>query len=244
MLESKKIYVLDKRVELLQPGDGFRTSMDAVMLAAACPAKGGDCVLDMGCGVGTAAFCLLERVKESTVTCVDIQQEVIDIASENAKINGREAQCSFICSDIRDFNVESPDQRFNHIICNPPYMEAGAHLSSPLNGLAIARGHKDMELVDWVKSALRLLKSGGSLTMIHRADVTDRIILAMGKSFGSVEIIPLWPKKDRPAKRVIIRAVKDRKSPASIHSGIIMHKENGDYTDAAESILRDGKYLK
>jgi tRNA1Val (adenine37-N6)-methyltransferase len=61
MSEPVEIFVLDKKVRLLQPAGGFRTSLDSVMLAAACPTGPGSRVLDMGCGVGGAAFFLFFR---------------------------------------------------------------------------------------------------------------------------------------------------------------------------------------
>ena len=95
------------------------------------------------------------------------------------------------------------------------------------------------DLKDWIDCAFRSLSGQGSLTIIHRADQIDDIIKAMGKRFGAIEIIPLWPKAGKEAKRVIVRAYKHRQSPARIHPGITLHQENGDYTEAAENILRN-----
>lgn len=251
--DSEEIYVLGKKVRLLQPAnEGFRTSLDSVMLAAACPVTGSAAaegkaqrVLDMGCGVGGAAFCLLHRVPDCHVTGVDIEPAYIACAQKNVALNGREGHCEFVQADITAFNVENPAARFHHIICNPPYLEAGAHVPSPDRVKAGARGNLAQELTirEWVASALRLLKSGGSLTMIHRADAVDRIIRAMGGSFGAVEIIPLWPRQGVEAKRVIVRAVKDRKTPARLHAGLVLHDMDGSYTPQAEKILREGAAL-
>ncbi len=259
---SEEIYVLDKKVRLLQPAAGFRTSLDSVMLAAACPVKDGQSVLDMGCGVGGAAFCVRERVSGVHVTGVDVQADYVALAQRNIALNNAEGQAAFVCADIRDFK---PEKRFDHVICNPPYMEAGHHTPSPEERKAIANGHLDschsehreesqeagqdpspmlrMTLQVWLDSGFHLLKSGGSLTMIHRADMTDKIVQGLGRRFGAVEIIPLWPRAGQVAKRVIIRAIKDRKSPATLHSGLILHEENGDYTAAAEAVLRGGTAL-
>ena len=84
MTEPVEIRVLDKKVRLLQPAGGLRTSLDSVMLAAACQAGPGERILDMGCGVGGAAFCLLYRVKDCFITGIDNQQECIDLANKNA----------------------------------------------------------------------------------------------------------------------------------------------------------------
>lgn len=241
----EEISVLDKRVRLRQPPDGFRTSLDSVMLAAACPVKPGQRVLDMGCGVGGAMFCVLERVQDCHVTGIDIQADYVALAQDNAILNDAEDKVRFIIEDIRAYDVGDPKERFDHMICNPPFLEAGQHLRAPDAGKATARGHEtnDISIKDWVDAGFRNLKPGGSITFIHRADAVDRIIYRMGKRFGAIEIIPLWPKQGKPAKRVIIRALKDRKTPATIHPGIVLHDEEGAYTAEAEAILREVKYI-
>lgn len=233
--DQSEIYVLDKRIKLKQPEKGFRTSIDGVLLAAACPVKSRQTVLDMGCGVGTVIFCIAERVSSAVFTGVDINAAYIKLAEQNADLNKKDAV--FIASDIRDF---SPEDCFDHVVCNPPFLEAGQHVSSPDGDVATARGHQqnDLSLQDWIDAGYRNLKQGGSLSMIHRADMTDRIIHAMGTRFGAIEIIPLWPRKGVSAKRIIVRATKDRKSPAAIHPGLVLHEADGAYTAAAEDILR------
>jgi tRNA1(Val) A37 N6-methylase TrmN6 len=241
---TPEIYVLDRRVRLLQPEEGFRTSLDSVMLAAACPAREGERVLDMGCGVGGAGFCLLARVPGCHVTGVELQADHVALAERNIALNGAEGRAAFACADIRDFMPDCPPEaRFDHIICNPPYLDAGAHTPSPQAKLATARGHAgaEMGVKDWVDAGFRLLESGGSLTLIHRADQADRIIQALGRRFGALALIPLWPHAEEAAKRVIIRAVKDRRSPATLHPGIVLHGADGAYTPEAEAILRDGR---
>ena len=263
MTNPEKIHVLNERVPLLQPAEGFRTSLDSVMLAAACPAGKGESILDLGCGVGGASFCTLHRVPETTLTGIDIQEDHIALAMQNAAMNDMSARTEFIGIDVRDFDtMPSPRKRgslesgekdpclrrentvmFDHVICNPPYLEAGAHTPSPSapRALAIGHGEDDIELKDWIDAGFRNLKSKGSFTIIHRADQTDEIIRAMGRRFGAIEIIPLWPRQGIEAKRAIIRAIKDRRSPAKIHPGIILHQDNGDYTSEAEKILRQAR---
>lgn len=243
MDEAVEIHVLDKKVRLMQPTDGFRTSLDSVMLAAACPAQGGERVLDMGCGVGGASFCLLHRVSGSHLTGIDIQSQCIELANKNKALNNHMERCEFICGDVCGYNVENAAARFDHVICNPPYLEAGTHTQSPHEGKAVALGHENASLKDWLDAGFRNLKSGGTFTIIHRADMVDKIIQGLGKRFGAVEIIPLWPRQGEAAKRVIIRAIKDRKTPATLHAGLVLHEADGRYTAETEAILREGKPL-
>ncbi len=236
---NEPIHVLNRRVALYQPAQGFRTSLDSVMLAAACPAKAGQSVLDLGCGVGSAGLCLASRVPGIHLTGVEIQADHVALAEKNAALNGVPA--AFTCADIRHY--KGPLQ--NHVICNPPFSEAGKHLPSPSSAKAMARGHieADCSLKDWIDAGFRNLKNGGSLTLIHMAAETHTIVQALGKRFGAVEIIPLWPRAGVPAKRVILRAIKNRKTQAVIHPGLVLHEADGAYTAAADRILRDGGAL-
>jgi tRNA1(Val) A37 N6-methylase TrmN6 len=234
----EEIHVLNRKVKLHQPAKGgFRTSLDSVMLAAACPARDGDRVLDAGCGVGGASFCLLWRAPGVRLTGVEWQDSYIELALKNNVLNGRDAE--FVLSDIRAYQ---PETAFDHVMINPPYLEAGRHTPSPDEVRAQALGHQlhDLTLEDWIKAAHRLLRSGGTLTLIYPAHGTDRIILALGRKFGAIEIIPLWPKAGQEAKRIIIRAIKDRQTPARLLAGLTLHEDNGDYTAKAEKVLRDG----
>jgi len=237
--QDEPIHVLNRRVQLYQPAEGFRTSLDSVMLAAACPAKAGQSVLDLGCGVGSAGLCVAARVPGIVLSGIDIQADHVALADENAALNGVAA--SFLCADIRDYAGAAQD----HVIANPPFSEAGKHTPSPSSAKAVARGHmdEDLNLKDWIDAGFRNLKNGGTLTVIHIAGETHTIIQALGKRFGAVEIIPLWPRAGVAAKRVILSAIKNRKSQTVIHPGLVLHEADGAYTAAAERVLRDGESL-
>ena len=241
MSTSNDITVLDGQVRLLQAPEGFRTSIDAVLLAAACPAKDGQSILDLGCGVGSAGLCALHRLPQSALHGIDIQPSHVDLARENAALNEMKSRATFTQEDVRAFN----DGVFDHVICNPPFEDAGAHTPSPSAARATAMGHleSDLSLKDWIDCAWRNIRGRGSLTMIHKASALDDIILALGKSFGDTQIIPLYPKTGKPANRVIVRSYKHKKTPCTLHSGLILHDDNGDYTDAAEAILRGGNAI-
>lgn len=236
---APEIHVLDHKVRLLQAESGFRTSLDSVLLAAACPAEKGARVLDLGAGVGGASFCLLWRVAESHVTGLEIQPSHVDLAIKNIALNKVEGRARFIEADIRGWRGED---RFDHVICNPPYLDTGTYTPSASEERAKALGHDDktISVQDWIDTAFHNLKPGGSLTMIHRADYSAKIIQSLGRKFGAIEIIPLYPKTGREAVRLIVRASKDRRTPAKILPAITLHDETGAYTQPADAILRGG----
>jgi tRNA1(Val) A37 N6-methylase TrmN6 len=273
--KPQEIHVLNKRVRLLQPADGFRTSIDAILLAAACPAEAGQRILDLGCGVGTAGICLLWRVQGAQLNGIDIQAAHIELAQQNAALNGCADRAVFMAGDVAQ-RAQHQDGRkpvFDHVICNPPFLEDGTYLKAEHPERAIALGHQSHSnsikgphpfplpegegdrpppasgrrsgegLQTWIDASYYQLKDGGVLTMIHRADHTDKIIQAFGRRFGATEIFPLWPHAGEAAKRVIIRTRKGRKTGAILYPGLVLHEADGSYTAAAEAVLRGGNAL-
>ena len=84
--EITKDLFLNGNLVIYQPIKGYRAATDPVLLAAACPAKEGQHILELGCGVGTASFCLYHRVKVY-LTGIEIQKGYGDLAIKNGLAN-------------------------------------------------------------------------------------------------------------------------------------------------------------
>ena len=232
--------ILRGKLKLLQPKVGFHAAIDTVFLAAAVPVKDRQHVLDVGCGVGSAGLSVALRNKTIQLTGIDIQQELIDLALQNAALNDMSDRCRFFQGTVlADKSVQ--DNAFHSVMMNPPYQEAGTHMPSPKKIKAFSHGEdaSGATLTDWVKYAHRKLKQGGFLTMIHRADRLDDVILSLTtrRWFGSLVIYPLYPHAGENARRVIVRARKERYAAAIVKSGMVIHEKNGTYTSDAEKIL-------
>src|SRR5204863_3211595 len=80
--------VLGGRLLLRQPRRGHRVGHDAILLAAACPARARERVVDLGAGVGAAGLALAQRVNDCSVTLVEIDPALAALAAENARANG------------------------------------------------------------------------------------------------------------------------------------------------------------
>lgn len=239
--------LLHGRVALLQPKIGFHASIDSVFLAAAVPIKEKAHILDVGCGVGSAGLCVLARTRDMRLTGIDIQPELIDLAQQNAVLNNVESLCRFVHGDIRTEN-DIVDNAFSTVLMNPPYQEGGTHTPSPTRNKALSHGEdaSGATLEDWVKYAHRKLKQAGTLVMIHRADRMSEIVATLERRrwFGSLVIYPLFSRQGDDAKRVIIRARKERFAPMVLKTGMVIHETDGKYTEAAQSVLSAAQALQ
>jgi tRNA1(Val) A37 N6-methylase TrmN6 len=235
--------LLGGRVRLRQPIDGARASIDPVFLAASVPVEPGHLVLDIGCGTGAAMLCVAARGPQCRVVGIDRQRDLVRIAGDNAILNGMESRASAMVGDLLHPPPRISAGVFDHVIANPPYLERSRANETPNPARAEATIEGDAELGDWVRFALSMVKSKGTVTFIHRADRIDAVLGQIFGRAGEVVVFPLWPGQGRPASRIIVQMRKQIASPARLATGLVLHEANGRFTPAADAVLRDGEAL-
>jgi len=229
--------LFDGRLAIEQPEKADRVAIDAVFLAAAVPAQGGDRILDLGTGVGSAALCLAFRVPGCTVVGIDRRAEVIALARANAARAGFSARVSFAPGDVAAPVAGAP---FDHVMANPPYFRAGRGRVSPDPARAAARTETGATLADWIAAALAAVRAGGSITFIHLAERLDELLGGLSRGAGSIAVLPLVPKPGAAARRVLVRAVKGAAGETVIAPGLVLHEADGRSAAAAAAVLRGG----
>src|SRR5215813_13505541 len=160
-------------LRLRQPRSGHRAGHDAVLLAAATSARGGDRVVEFGAGVGAAGLALARRIRSIELMLVEIDPELAELARGNAALNA-------ISADVVVLDVTSGAEAFSAagltpdsvdvVLMNPPFNDAARHRPSPVHARTLAHRADETTLQGWIHSARRILKSGGTLTLIWRAD--------------------------------------------------------------------------
>jgi len=221
---------LGGQLRLRQPKSGHRAGHDAMLLAAATAAQAGDRVVEFGAGVGAAGLALARRVAGIDLVLVEIDAELAALARENAGRNG-------LAADVIVLDVASAAENFarvgltqdsiDAVLMNPPFNDASRHRASPDASRASAHVADGATLESWVHAARRILKSGGALTLIWRADGIAEALAALSKGFGSLAILPVHADAGRPAIRVLIRGVKGGKAPARVLGSLMLNDGSG-----------------
>lgn len=237
---------LNGRLHIRQPKDGYRAGADPVFLAAAVAAKAGDSVLELGCGAGVAILCLLSRVGNISVTGVDREAPALALARENLTRNNLDAD--IVQADITALPEELRSRSFDHVMTNPPFFDR-AHGSPAENPAREAGRGAETALSDWIDVAIRRLAPKGTLTMIHRAEHLPACLAALDNRVGAITAKPLVPRQGKPAKLILLQAIKGAKAPFQLSAPLVLHtgdaheKDGDSYTKAAKDILRNGAAL-
>lgn len=234
---------LDGRLTLRQSAAGFRAGLDSVMLAAAVNPKRAARVLDLGCGAGAAALCLLTRRPDLSVTGLEPDEEARALCALNAEANAKSEQLRILAGSVERPPRSLSAMSFDAAMMNPPFFVEGKEDAAPDPAKAAARRGGAALLRAFIALAQRRVAPGGTLTAILPAARLVETLAAMTEGFGAIVIFPLWPKAGLPAKRVLVSGVKGRKTPLRLSTGLVLHQSNGRPTAEADAILRDAAPL-
>lgn len=230
-------------ITLEQPAKGYRAGVDPVLLASACPAKSGQSVLDLGCGVGAALLCLAARIQGLDLHGVEVQPDYADLCRANAKRNAIAAEVH--TADLRDLPASVTQRTFDHIITNPPYFDRTSSIASPRPDRDLAFAG-DTDLGQWIDVATRRLAPKGWLTLIQKADRLADVLRAMDDRLGSLSVVPISGRVGRDADRFLLRARKGGRGAMRLHAPVALHvgdhhlDDTPDYAPDIAAVLRSG----
>lgn len=237
---------LGGRLRISQPRAGYRAAMDPVLLAAACAARAGESVLELGCGAGVTSLCLGHRTAGLSLTGLELQPAYAALARENAARN--DVPFEVIEGDLAQMPPELRARSFDHVIANPPYF--GATDGTPAADPGRERAQREATpIAAWLDAGLKRLRPEGWITLIQQADRLGDLLTGLQGRAGAITVLPIAPRAGRPARRVIVTARKGAKTPLKLLAPLILHaapehsRDVEDLTEIARAILRDAQEL-
>ena len=231
--------LLDGRLVLRQPRRGHRAGSDAILLAAAVPDLGEGPLLDIGAGVGTVGLAVALAQPALRAVLLERDPELAALATENIALNGLAERVGVAAADIAGPAAEIglPSGSFACVAMNPPFYPPGGTRASPVPNRRAAHV-ADGSLEPWFRAARRLLRPGGRIVLIHRAEALAEVLDGLGTGFGAVAIRPIHAQADRPAIRIVVTAVLGSKKPAVLLPAFVLNHPDGGFTQQSEALHR------
>jgi len=165
-------------LQLIQAQNGYRFSLDPVLLTHFATLKPGERVLDMGCGCGVIALLLAHKVEDVEVVGVEVQAQQADRARRSVRLNAFEERVRIETGDVRTW-AHGQEARFDRVVCNPPFRATCGGRVSTGEERRVSRHEMHGTLRDFIRTGARLLRKGGTLSMVHLPERLPDIMLEM-----------------------------------------------------------------
>lgn len=143
----------------------MKVGTDGVLLGAWADVNSRRRILDIGTGTGLIALMAAQRNSSAVITAVEIDRSSAEQASENVAMSPWHDRISVIHSDILDFQS---DEKFDAILCNPPYFRNS--LRCPESGRNNARHCDTLSFDSLLQKASSLLSENGEFSVIIPTD--------------------------------------------------------------------------
>ncbi|EZH72052.1 glutamine methyltransferase [Aquimarina atlantica] len=150
-------------------------------------------ILDIGTGSGCIAISLAKKIPEAKVYAMDISEEAIQVAKENARKN--QVEVTFIKANVLE--IEDLFQDFDIIVSNPPYvrelekkeMKSNVLDNEPEQALFVSDDEPLLFYEKITDLTKRKLKENGSLYFeINQYLSVETKSMIESKGFKSVEV--------------------------------------------------------
>jgi len=204
--------LFDGGIVCYQNKEGYRFSIDAVLISHFAQVEPGDRVLDLGSGCGIIPLILHYRYRHNiSITGIEVQSSLADIAKRNVQENVANGEIEIVEGDVRRVQEMSSAELYDCVLCNPPYYQPGSGRISLLSEAAVARHQLLGGLADFVKSAAYAVKNRGTASFVYPAESLPDL-LVVGREYRlepcRLQIVYSYPG----AKRAVLALIMFRKN--------------------------------
>lgn len=240
-----------RKFHLIQPAaKAHRAGVDAMLLAAAAPDGFDGHVADLGAGAGAAGLAVLSRCSRAQAVLVERDPLMVRCARRTLTLEENEAlrdraevlEADVMASGRMRHEQGLEDNRFGLVIMNPPFNH-GHDRATPHETRRLAHVMVEGMFEAWIRTAAAISTADGLIAVIARPDSLAEILAAFDRRFGCAEILPVHPRADAAAIRVIIRARKGARGALKLLPPLILHDEGRAFTARADRLINGEEAL-
>ena len=231
---EERLDVINENLSLISRKRGLTFGTDSYLLAAFAKAVPSGRAAELGCGTAVASLLCAQKGKYSFVTAAEIQEKYADLARRNVELNGLKDKIAVVRADVRDLTEKDTGGPCDAVFANPPYMKSGAGKANDEEEMTVARREIFGGAEDFCGAAARLLKYGGSFSVVYRPDRTADLFCAMrGAGIEPKKMVAVYPYVDAPPCLILVEGRRGGAPGITVSRPLIIYSEHGrtDYTD-------------
>lgn len=228
-------------IKICQPRNGYRFSVDALILYSFVNVRAAEKIADLGAGSGIIGLLLAKKYRTASVTLFEVQDSLAGLAEKNIAINALEDRVKVKKADIREIRTSAFSKAMVHgfdiAVSNPPFRKGGSGLLNPEEGKAIARHEIMLDLQGLVDSAHYLLRPNGRLFLIYHPSRLAELMEALMKRRIEVKRLRfVHSGQGREAVMIMIEAAKTGRPGLKVEKPLFIYNGDGKYSDEMKGI--------
>jgi len=155
------------KLVIYQSRDGYRFSIEALLLAGFVRLKKEALVAELGAGCGVISAILALRFPAARIVALEIQEKLSRALFLTVSSNGLDKSILPVRGDVKRWPLKAG--RFSAVVMNPPFKPPKTGRLPPDEENLVARTESLADLSDFLEAAWELLKPGGRLFLVHSA---------------------------------------------------------------------------
>jgi tRNA1Val (adenine37-N6)-methyltransferase len=225
-------------LQVAQPADGYRFSLDALLLADFVKTADDARIADLGTGCGIISMVLCCRLAAASAVAIDSNSSMVELAKRNVAQNGLVDRIEALNADIVDVRSLFPVSSFDGVVANPPFRSPSTGRLSPKAGRDTARHESSAGLADFLAAAKYLVKPSGRIWFVYHPDrLAEFICSANDQKLAVLRLRMVHGRVDAPARIFLAELAKGRRGETSVLPPFIVYGDNGEYTPEARMLL-------
>lgn len=222
-----------KQFRISQANTAMKVGIDGVLLGAWADVGGASQILDVGTGTGLLALMAAQR-SCAMIDAVELEPEAAAEALENFRNSGWHSRINLTVCAFQSFETR---QKYDHILCNPPFFE---NSPKPVSEKRAQARHADsLRLEELLGKALPLLSPAGKISLILPADKEERVrSLVYHNSLFVNRLSRVAPDETKMPHRLLIE-LSGCPMPEQTNVILIRHAGSSAYTAQYRELTRD-----
>jgi len=221
------------RIRILQRTGGYRFSIEAPLLADFIETHAEEELLELGTANGIISLLLTIKPFKS-ITAIEIQKLLAELASRNIKLNNQQERIKIIQKDLRSFD---PGKKYDVVFANPPYYRENTGRLSESTEISIAKHEIKCNIFDVMRKTAELLKKRGRAYFVFSFRRKDDFIKAIRKNGLKINkerhVLPYQGQKPS----LFLTECDFRADKNKILNPLILYDSDGHYSEEAERIF-------
>ena len=202
---------------IIQDPNGYCFTSDAVILANNATVKKGDRVCDLGTGSGIIPILITAKNDIREAIGLELIDRQVDMATRSVEYNHLEGKIKIVHGDIKEADKLFGAGVFYLVVSNPPYGIVGTGEMKQDSWIARSRYEITVTLDEVIKSASKIVKYGGRVAIINKAErLAEMTNLMIKYGIEPKKLINIFRKGDL-ADTVILEGVRGGKKGMKVY---------------------------